>query len=238
MAYLQVDFESAVQEYLQDTGTTNNNRMVEDLTIQLVGGNGARTVYTLSKNNIVGGTTGVLFNLNQTGFTNTGVASVDSVNGLMTFASAPQLSSSVPSNLTVLYYFQNFNLSEIDSFINFGLGAINTNPMTGDNSNLAYQGLGSPQFNVVCLYATYMGYYSLANRYARMVNTTAEGKSSGKDAISKQYLALAKEYYDMAEKERLAINGPRQGTSTVASAKFSNKSGAFNAISFGYGGRR
>ena len=116
---------------------------------------------------------------------------------------------------------------------------INTNPMTGDNSNANYQGLGSPQFNVVVLYAVCEGYYALSNRYARSVATSAEGKSSGKDAIAKMYLSLAKEFFDRAEKERLAINGPRQGSSTVAAAKFSNnQSRAFNALAFRFQGNR
>lgn len=239
MSYLQTDFEQAVQEYLQDTGTTNNNRMVEDLTTQVVGGNGSRTVFTLSKNNIYGGTSSVYLDSNQSGFINSNVLSINSNLGILTTSTPPQLSGSVPTNLTCLYYFQNFTLAEIDQFINTGLGMINTNPMTGDNSNLNYQGLGSPQFNVVVLYAVCEGYYSLSNRYARSVATSAEGKSSGKDAIAKMYLNLAKEYFDRAEKERLAINGPRQGSSTVAAATFSSKqSRPFSAISFGYGGRR
>ena len=239
MSYLQTDLESAVQEYLQDTGTTNNNRMVEDLTTQVVGGNGSRTAFTLSKNNIYGGTSSVYLDSNQSGFTNANVLSINSNLGILTTSTPPQLSGSVPTNLTCLYYFQNFTLTEIDQFINTGLGMINTNPMTGDNSNLNYQGLGSPQFNVVVLYAVCEGYYALSNRYARSVATSAEGKSSGKDAIAKMYLNLAKEYFDRAEKERLAINGPRQGSSTVAAATFSSKqSRPFRAISFGYGGRR
>ena len=239
MAYLQTDFEQAVQEYLQDTGTTNNNRMVEDLTNQVVGGNGTRTVFTLSKNNIVGGTSALFLDTNQSGFSNSNVLSVNSSQGFMSTSTPPPLSGTVPTNLTCLYYFQNFTLTEIDQFINTGLGMINTNPMTGDNSNANYQGLGSPQFNVVVLYAICEGYYALSNRYARSVATSAEGKSSGKDAIAKMYLSLAKEFFDRAEKERLAINGPRQGSSTVAAAKFSNnQSRAFNALAFRFQGNR
>lgn len=222
MGYSTLDYESQVQLFLQDTANTNNNKMNEDLTVQVVGGNGTRTVFTLSKTNIVGGTSAVFYDLNQAGYVNTGISAVDTTHGWVTFASAPQLSSTVPTSLFIQYNYQHFLQSDIDEFINFGLGALSMNPMTGDNSNAGYQNVNSGQFNVICLYAAEEGYYALANRYARQVNTAAEGKSSGKDAISKQYLALAKEYYDKAEKERLAIYGPRQGRSTVAAAVINN----------------
>jgi hypothetical protein len=226
MPWTQAQYEAQVQEFLQDTGNTNNNRMVEDLTIQVVGGNGTRTVFTLSKPNIVNaGTSSLFYDLNQSGFTNSGISSVDYSHGWVTFTAPPALSYMVPTSLFAQYNYQHFLLSEIDNFVNFGLGQIDTMPMAGQNATTDYQGLTAPQFNVVCLYAAEEGYYALSNRYARQVNTTAEGKSSGKADISKMYLNLAKEYYDKAEKERLAINGPRQGRSTLPAATFTNPGG-------------
>jgi hypothetical protein len=233
MGYLITDYENTVREFLQDTGNTNTNKMNEDCTIQVVGGNGSRTVFTLSKTNIVGGTSGVYYDLNQAGYTNSGISSVDANNGWVTFASAPSLSGTVPTSLFIQYYYQEFLTSDIDTFVNFGLGAINTPPMTGSNNQTTYQNLSQPQFNVVCLYGTFQGYYALAKKYAKQVNTTAEGKSSGKDAISKQFLALAKEYYDMAEKERLAINGPRQGRSTLPASAITNQNRRTGITNYG-----
>jgi len=233
MSYSQAQYEAQVREFLQDTGTTNNNRMVEDLTIQVVGGNGSRTVFTLSRTNVQ--TTSALpaLDVNQTGFSKGWVSSVDTVNGILTTSSAPQLSTSVPTYVQALYYFQHFTDAEIDEFVNFGLGQVeSTAPMTGANATTSYQGLSSAQFNVVCLFATAMGYYSLSNRYAQMVNASAEGKNLGKGSIAQRYLELSDKYLAFAEDERKMIYGPRQGKSTVASSVLSGQGGQRNLNSF------
>lgn len=242
MAYIQSQYETQVQEYLQDTGTTNNNRMVEDLTVQVVGGNGSRTVFTLSRNNVLSTSAMPQVDVNQGGFSHGWVSSVDTANGILTTSSAPPLSSSVPTYCQVLYYFQHFTLAEIDEFVNFGLGQLSKGPMTGQNANSDFAQANYGEFNVVCLFAAVQGYLSLSNRYAQMVNVSGEGKSLGKGSISERYFNLAKEYYDAAEKERLAIYGPRQGRATVPqSIKTGQGSvlnpGGLNALTR-YGGNR
>lgn len=212
MAYVLSDFESQVRQFLDDTGLTNTNRVVEDLTYQLVGGNGSRVAFNLSRTNLVASVTQV--SVNGAAFTTSGFT-VDTTNGLVTFNSAPTLSTTVPTNLQVLYYYQNFLTSEIDNFINYGLNKIGLAQVT---VNTDYTQVNAANFNVVCLYGAASGYSELAARYSRMVDASAEGKSMGKSSVSARYQELAQIYEDRAEQERLAAQGPRQGRSTVASS--------------------
>lgn len=243
MAYTQADYENQVREYLQDTGTSNNNRVIEDLTVQVVGGNGSRTVFTLSKNNILSTSAYPAVDVNQAGFSTGWVSSVDATNGILTTSSAPQLSTTVPTYVQVLYYFNEFTDGEIDRFVNFGLGQVEaTAPMTGSTSSTAYQNFSPAQFNVACLFGTAMGYYELANKYAGYVDASAEGKSLAKGMISKQYMELSKQHLDWAYKEREAIYAPRQGRASVPSSIMAGQGGQpnYNAFprAFNYGGKR
>lgn len=216
MPFALSDYEAQVREFLDD----NSHRTIEDLTIYVVGGNGTRTVFNLSRGNVINDNTNfpVEADINQAGYSSSNIASVDFKNGALTFTTAPVISQIVPTSLMVRYWYQEFLDADLDKFVNYGLQKIGISRIQ-DSTN--YQNVSEANFNVVCLFGASQGYLTLSSRYSKMVNTTAEGKSSGKDAIAKNYLALSKEMEDRAEKERLAAQGARQGRSTVAqSTKF------------------
>jgi hypothetical protein len=205
----KVQYEAQVRQYLEDNG----HRVVEELTLAVVGGGGTRLYFTLSKTNIVLNSAGA--DINQAGFVTTGFT-MDLVNGNIVFAVAPPLSTTVPTSLFVRYQYQEFADSELDAFIDYGLNKIGVD---GLSTSTNYTGVGLANFNVVCLYAASQGYLSLSSRYAKFIDHSAEGKSFGKSKISERYLTLSQEYEMRAEKERLSAQGQRQERSTVAHHK-------------------
>lgn len=224
MSYSQSDYETAIRQTLGDLGWPyEESRIVEDLTNQVVGGNGNRLTFNLSHTNI--SSSGTMVNINEIGFASTGFT-VDQVNGIVIFASGvqPTLSTTYPypTKFETLYYFQHFQTSDLDEFVNYGLGKFKLGPMTGDNSTQDFANTTSDIFNCILLYAVAQAYYRLSSKYARLTNNSAQGKSSGKSAIAQRYEDLGKEYLDAAEKERLAIYGPRQGRSTAAALQITH----------------
>lgn len=223
--YLTTDYEQAIRQTLGDIGYPyEENRVTEDLTNQVVGGNGNRLTFNLSHTNIA--SSGTMINVNEVGFISTGFT-VDQVNGIVIFTSGsqPALSNTYPypTKFETMYYYQNFQDSDLDEFVNYALGKFKLDPMTGSNSTTQYQNVTSDIFNCIILYAVSQAYYRLASKYAKIPNVSAQGKSASKGSISQRYEDLAKEYLDAAEKERLALAGPRQGRSTIASHKITNQ---------------
>ncbi len=212
--YSNTDYENQVREFRDD----NARKMVEELTNYVVGGNGARKAFYLSKGNILNNDTyAVQFDSNLAGYTATGISSVDTVNGIVNFTSAPALSGSVPTSLFILYWYQEFTNLDLDNFINYGLNKVQSTPPLSDPS-AAFQNLSPALYNVVCLYATAQGNRNLAQRYAKLVDSSAEGTSSGKSKIPDMYMKMGQEFEDIAEKERLAAYGPAQGQATLVAS--------------------
>jgi hypothetical protein len=209
MALALSDYISQVRPYLDDTDTSH--RVVDNLTTLVVGGNGLRKSFPLSHINLVAGKT--LADVNKAGFLSTGFL-VDLANAIVTFSTAPPLSGTVPTSLEILSYYQEFTDDQLTPLINYGLNKIGVNSISVD---AAYANVLQPNFNVVCLYAASQGYSILSGRYAKFVDTSAEGKSSSKSTISENYLKLAQEYEERATLERLAVQGARQGRSTSVS---------------------
>lgn len=223
MSYTLTNYITQVRSQIGDAYSTFYE---EDWTSLLVGGNGTRTAYPLSHQLIL---TGQFNGYTSNGGTYTTSGFTVSIpNASVTFNTAPALGSgSNPSSLRFRYFFQILTDSvtwatlslpryDIDSFIDEGLAKLALNQTFVDTS---YQNVTANQFNVICLYAKSYGFNALAGYYARTISQSAEGKSSDKSAISRNYQALAKEAFDDAEKERLALYGPRQGQSTVANFK-------------------
>lgn len=208
MALTLAQYVAQVRAFVDDT--TTSHRFVEDLTNFVIGGNGARKSFSLSKQNLVTGKT--LADVNKAGFTSTGFTT-DDTNGTITFSVAPPLSSTVPTSLEVMSYYQEFTDADITPFVDYGLNKIGVNPSIIDNS---YENVSTPNMNVVCLYAASQAYATLASRYTKYVDTSAEGKSSSKSAIAAGYLKSSQEFEARADAERVAVQGQRQGRSTVA----------------------
>jgi hypothetical protein len=156
-----------------------------------------------------------LADVNKAGFVGTGFTT-DDVNGIIIFTVAPPLSSSVSTSLQVLSYYQEFTDSDITPFIDYGLNKIGVNPSIVDTS---YDSVTTPNMNVVCLYAASQAYATLSARYSKFVDTSAEGKSSSKSKIADNYMKSSQEFEKRADEERLAVQGARQGRSTVANAQ-------------------
>lgn len=211
MAPALTDYQTRIRQFLDDTVTSH--KVTEELTTFVTGGNGARKTFSLSHANLVTGATQA--DVNLAGFLSTGFT-VDTVNGAVTFTVAPPLSTSVPTSLFIRYYYQEFTDADLAPFIDYGLNKIGVN---GSAVDASYSLVTPSNFNVVCLYGASAGYQALASRYAKFVNTGAEGKSSGKSSISTMYKELSKEYETRGDAERIAVQGPRQGRSTVASVR-------------------
>jgi len=208
MTWAITDYEGRVRQLINDTSTSN--RVIEELTNAVVGGNGSRTVFPLSHRNLVAG---VMCSTNGAAYSTSGFT-VDTANGLLTFTVAPSLSTTTPTSLTSLYYWQNYTNTELDKYIDYGLQKIGVS----SSASAGLETVTEPLFNVVTLYAASAACLDLSGRYSRMVDMNAEGKSASASQIAKQYLELAKTYEDRAEKERLAVYGHRQGRSTAVSS--------------------
>jgi hypothetical protein len=158
-----------------------------------------------------------LADVNKSGFVSTGFT-VDTANGIITFSTAPPLSTVVtnPTSLEVLSYYQEFTDTDVQKFIDYGLNKIGV--MGSDVSN-DYQNVTAPNFNVVCLYGASAGFSALVSRYAKFVDTSADGKSSSKSKICENYKNQAEDFEKRGDAERLAVQGFRQGRSTVANLK-------------------
>jgi hypothetical protein len=229
MAWTLQNYIDQIRQKIDDTQISN--RMEEDLTDLVVGGNGARTNFPLS-HQLVNVSQPVLVDMNMNGYAGPGTPPAFTViNGILTFTTPPPLSNSypTPTSLRTIYYWNHFTDSyyyepspgwDIDEFINQGLGKMNFNPLPEFGGDTSYENLKVQEFGVVCLYAVHFAYMKLSARYSRQTDQEAEGNSNKKSDISKNYLNLAKEALDDAEKERLAINGPRQGRATVAAIAF------------------
>lgn len=217
--YSQTDYEASLRTLIPDQGFPSEASRIfgEDLTGQVVGGAGSTFTFTLSHINIAA--SGAMVNVNQAGYTTSGFT-VDTTNGLLIFPSGsqPTLSTTYPNPTQLLctYYFQQFYNSDLDTFINYGLGKFSYPPMTGDNADTTYQNLNSGFYNCVLLYAASQAFYSLFSKYSRITNISAQGKSAGKGSVAQRYEELAKEYNDKAELERVSLYGARQGRSTAA----------------------
>lgn len=213
MSFSLPQFTDRIRQYLDDT--TTSHKTVENLTFLVVGGNGSRKSFVLSKQNLVPSAT--LADVNKSGFVSTGFT-VDTANGIITFSTAPPLSTVVtnPTSLEVLSYYQEFTDTDVQKFIDYGLNKIGV--MGSDVSN-DYQNVTAPNFNVVCLYGASAGFSALVSRYAKFVDTSADGKSSSKSKICENYKNQAEDFEKRGDAERLAVQGFRQGRSTVANLK-------------------
>ncbi len=218
MPFTLANYISRIRQKIDDTAISN--RVEEDLTDLVIGGNGQRKGFPLT-HAIVVTSPAPSITANGAAYTTSGFTVAS---GILTFTAAPSLATlPTPTNLKCLYFWNHFTDSitypsfvnfDIDRFIDEGLQRIGVNDTTTDTS---YTLVSQANFDVVCLYAASFACTELANRYARQVNIGADGKSSGKAQISKNYQDMADKLMKQAEDERLAAQGARQGRATVAS---------------------
>ena len=213
MSFTLPQFTNRIRQHLDDTATSH--KTVENLTFLVVGGNGSRKSFILSKQNLVAGAT--LADVNKAGFVSTGFT-VDTANGIISFSTAPPLSTVItnPTSLDVLSYYQEFTDADVQQFIDYGLNKIG---VMGSDVSTDYQNVAAPNFNVVCLYGASAGFSSLVSRYAKFVDTSADGKSSSKSKICENYRNQAEDFEKRGDAERLSVQGFRQGRSTVANLR-------------------
>lgn len=217
MAFSLQNYIDRIRQKIDDTAISN--RVEEDLTDLVIGGNGTRLSFPLTHALVVA-TPAPTITANGAAYTTSGFTVAS---GILTFTVAPALGVlPTPTNLKCLYYWNHFTDSvaypssvvfDINNFINEGLQRIGVNDTNTDTS---YAQVSQANFDVVCLYASSFACTELANRYARQVNIGADGKSSQKAQISANYQAMAEKLMKQAEDERLAVQGDRQGRSTVA----------------------
>ena len=136
---------------------------------------GLRKVFKLSNKNIVTGNPSTFYVVDNG--TPVYADPTDPVNGLIVLATAPALS------FEYYYYFQKFIDSEIQQFLDTGLGKVGQTETTLTTID---QGL----WDVVSHYASAEAFHSLMAKFAETFNTNVEGEDYTMSDIFKAYKTL------------------------------------------------
>ena len=181
------DYVASVRSLIWDNATSKIIKP-DDLTQQVAQGDG-RNSFMFSNQNIVtanmpGQNSPMLFSSDGAAFTGTGLTLTDAFNGFFTLTASPAKS------LRVIYYFQFFQDSDIQTFVFNGLRQIGIDPTSAS----AYGNVPQQLFQAPCYLAAAEALKANAQLYVKFYNITIGGKGIQKGDKFKNIQAQAAAY--------------------------------------------
>jgi hypothetical protein len=195
-------YRTRIRQLLDDTDTSHSVKP-DLLTLQV---DGTRTSFILSNNNVV--TASLKVSVDGGVYGTTGLVVDDAAAGLFHLGTPPA------ADLQAIYFYQFFTDTQIDGIRDVGISKVGSEIDATARANVV-----SGLFTPACKFAAAEGCRILANKFARMYPTTAQGQSADQSVISKQYKELAVQLEDEALAERKAFWGQRHDSNTEAQSE-------------------